>query len=145
MNISSVSMLPLFSEIYERLIFYHLSRYANKILIKLLCGFRKAPSMQHAIFRLLQRWKKARSAHRFVMWLICHVHVSYDCIPHDLLIAKLKVCGLGKTSLHLLRDYLSNRKQLTKIGFGLFGLWDVVWGVPQGSIPFLCCSTLLQT
>ena len=52
--------------------------------------------------------------------------MSYDCIPHDLLVAKLKVCGLGKTSLHLLRDYLSNRKQLTKIGFGLFGLWDVV-------------------
>ena len=49
---------------------------------------------------------------------------AYDCIPHDLLIAKLEAYGLDKTSLHLLRDYLSNQKQRTleigkqKIGKG---------------------------
>ena len=41
---------------------------------------------------------------------------AYDRIPHDLLIPKLEACDLDKTSLHLLRDYLSNRKQRTKIG-----------------------------
>ena len=34
----------------------------------------------------------------------------YDCIPPDLLISKLEAYGLDKTSLHLLRDYLSNGK-----------------------------------
>ena len=70
---------------------------------------------------------------------------TYDCIPYDLLIAKLEAYGLDKTSLHLLRDYLSNRKQLIKIDFGLFDWWDVVCGIPQGSIQGLCCLTLLQT
>ena len=32
---------------------------------------------------------------------------AYDCVPHDFQIAKLKKYSLGKTSLHLLRDYLS--------------------------------------
>ena len=40
----------------------------------------------------------------------------YDCIPHDLLITKLEAYGLDKTSSHLLRDYLSDRKQRAKIG-----------------------------
>ena len=33
---------------------------------------------------------------------------AYDSVPHGLLIAKLEAYGLGKTSLHLLRDYLSD-------------------------------------
>ena len=36
---------------------------------------------------------------------------AYDCIAHVLLIAKLEAYGPDKTSLQLLRDYLSNRKQ----------------------------------
>ena len=36
---------------------------------------------------------------------------AYDCIPHELLIAKL-----NNTSLKLLLVYLTNRKQRTKIG-----------------------------
>ena len=52
-----------------------------------------------------------------------------DCIPHDLLIAKLEACGLYKTSLYLLGDYLSNRKQWKKNWFQLqllvgYNLWD---------------------
>ena len=33
---------------------------------------------------------------------------AYDCIPLDLLIAKLEAYSLDKTSLHLLKGYLSN-------------------------------------
>ena len=59
---------------------------------------------------------------------------AYDCIPHDLLIAKLEAYGLDKTNLHLLRGYLSNRKQRTKIGSSFSDWWDIICGIPQGSI-----------
>ena len=41
---------------------------------------------------------------------------AYDCLPHDLLIAKLEAYGLHNDSLNLLLDYLSFRKQRTKVG-----------------------------
>ena len=43
-NYTPVSVLPLLSKIFERLIFDQLSQHANKVLSKLLCNFRKAHS-----------------------------------------------------------------------------------------------------
>ena len=35
---------------------------------------------------------------------------DYDCLPHDILIAKFEAYGIGKSRLNLLLNYLSNRK-----------------------------------
>ena len=40
---------------------------------------------------------------------------AYDCIPHQLLIAKLKFYGTENGSLRLLLGYVTNRKRRTKI------------------------------
>ena len=64
---------------------------------------------------------------------------AYDCLPHDLLVAKFEAHGIDETGLSLIYDYLSNRKQRAKIN-SLYSDWyNVVRGVPQGSIlgPFL--------
>ena len=59
---------------------------------------------------------------------------EYDCIPHDLLIAKLECYGIDKIGLSLILDYLSRRKQRTKIGSSYSSWYDIIRGVPQGSI-----------
>ena len=41
---------------------------------------------------------------------------SYDCLPHDLLIAKLAAYGFGNSATSLISDYLSKRYQRVKIG-----------------------------
>ena len=55
-----------------------------------------------------------------IFWhtVLMNLYKACGRIPHDLLIAKLEAYDLDKASLDLLRDYLSNRKQLTKIRFG---------------------------
>ena len=58
----------------------------------------------------------------------------YDCISHELLVAKLEFYGLDELSLKLILDYLSNRKQRTKIGSSFSDWFDISVGVPQGSI-----------
>ena len=59
---------------------------------------------------------------------------AYDCILHELLIAKLEAYGLHKSSLNLIADYLSGRKQRTKIGSVFSEWWKIICGIPQGSI-----------
>ena len=42
---------------------------------------------------------------------------AYDCLPLDLLIAKLGAYGLDRSSLRLFMDYLNSCKQRTKVGY----------------------------
>ena len=59
---------------------------------------------------------------------------AYDCLPHDLLIAKLAAYGFGHHSLLLRQSYLSNRKQRVKVGSEFSEWLGIKSGVPQGSV-----------
>ena len=114
-NYRPVSILPLISKVCERLILKQMSEYSESFLSHILCGFRKAHSTQHALFKLFQSWQKELYNGGFVGTVLMDLSKAYDFIPHELLIAKLKCYGIGNGSLRLLLDYLTNRKQRTKI------------------------------
>ena len=59
---------------------------------------------------------------------------AYDCLPHDLLVAKLEAYSVGKAALNLISNCLSHRKQRTKIGCSYSDWYEIVRGVPQGSV-----------
>ena len=59
---------------------------------------------------------------------------AYDCIPHDLLLAKLECYRIDKIGLSLILDYLSRRKKRTKIDSSYSSWYDIIRGVSQGSI-----------
>ena len=119
---------------YERLIYNQLSKYSENFLSHILCGFKKAHSTQHVLFKLFQSWQKELDNGGFVGTILMDLSKAYDCIPHELPIAKLKCYGTGKGSLRLLLDYLTNRKQRTKTGSSFSSWCDINTGVPQGSI-----------
>ena len=48
-----------------------------------------------------------------------------DCLRHDLLIAKLEAYGLDNGSRNLLLDYLTFRKQRTKLG-SAYSKWSKI-------------------
>ena len=59
---------------------------------------------------------------------------AYDCLPHDLLIAKLEAYGFSLGSLRMLHSYLTSRKQRVRIDSSYSSWLDIISGVPQGSV-----------
>ena len=58
----------------------------------------------------------------------------FDCLDHDLVIAKLNAYGFSLTALRLVHDYLSNRKQRTRVNNSYIDWLEVAFGVRQRSI-----------
>ena len=133
-NYRPVSVLPLISKIFERIIYDQLSEYLEKYLNSILCGFRKAHFTKHAL------WQEELDKGGFVRTILMDLSKTYDCLLHDLLVAKLEAYGVGKAALSLTINYLSHRKQRTKIGSSYSDWYEIVRAVPQGSIlgPLLC-------
>ena len=59
---------------------------------------------------------------------------AFDCIPHELLLSKLKAYGLSENSVKFLASYLGNRFQRVKIGDACSTWLSLCKGVPQGSV-----------
>ena len=97
-------------------------------------GFRKAHSTQHALFRLIQKWQAELDSGGYVGTILMGISKAYDCLSHDLLIAKLEAYGLDVGSLNFLLDYLSLRKYRTKVGSSYSKWSEICRGIPQGSI-----------
>ena len=133
-NYRPVSVLPLFSKIFEKVIYDQLSQYLEKYLNSLLCGFRKAHSSQHALFKLLQAWQEELDKSGFVGTILMDLSKVYDSLPHELLVAKFEAYSIDKNGLNLIHNCLTNRKQRTKISSSYSECYDIVRGIPQGSI-----------
>ena len=114
-NFRPVTLLPLLSKVFEKIKYDQLYEYAETFLNKFFCAFSKAHSTQHALFRLLQKWQKELDSSGIVGTILMNLSKAYDCLPHDLVIAKLEAYGLDTNSLGFFLDYLSCRKQITKI------------------------------
>ena len=103
-------------------------------LHKLLSGFRKTHSSQHALFNLLHSWQKELDNLAFIDTVVMDLSKAYDCLPRDLIVVKFEAYGLSKNSLKLLLDYFEEQKQRVKIGSS-YSFWsDLKRGVPQGSL-----------
>ena len=129
-----VSVLPLLSKVFEKIICDQFYEYLENFLNEFMCGFRKAHSTQHALFKLIQKWQAELDSGGYVGTILMDLSKAYDCLSHDLLIAKLEAYGLDIGSLNFLLDYLSLRKHRTKVGSSYSKWSEICRGIPQGSI-----------
>ena len=90
-NYRPVSILPLLTEVYERIIYNQSSQHSEQFLNSILCGFRKAHNTEHPLFKLLHSCQKKLDSGSFVGLILMDLLKAYDCISHELLIAKLEI------------------------------------------------------
>ena len=96
--------------------------------------YRKNYSSQHVIIRLPEEWRKNLGDNLVVAAVSADMSKAFDCILHDLLIAKLAAYGLSEDALMYILSYLSNRKQCVRINDTYSEFENIIMGVPQGSI-----------
>ena len=82
----------------------------------------------------IEKWEEAVDKDQSFGVSLTDLSKAFECLSHDLLIAKLHSYGISLASLKLPTDYLTNRKQRTKVETSYSSWEDIEYGVPQGSI-----------
>ena len=108
-------------------------KYFDQILSKFQCGFRKGFSPQNCLLYIRENWKESLDQDGRYGALLTDLSTAFDCIIHDLLIAKLQAYGFDNDSLNFICNYLVDREQRVKIKSS-FSAWSKFeYGVPKGS------------
>jgi hypothetical protein len=133
-NFRPVSILTIISKIYEMILNDQMYEYFCERFDDLLSAYRKNYSCQTILLRLIEDVKSNLDQGYKVGLIFMDLSKAFDCIPHNLLIAKLHAYGLSITSCELMSSYLKDRRQRVKIGCHRSEWKYLSKGVPQGSI-----------
>ena len=127
-------MLNVFSKFYERIIKSQIVSFLDQKLSQFLSAYRKSYGTQHVLIRLIEEFKKYLDNDYVVGAILMDLSKAFDCVPHDLLLAKLSAYGFSNEALSYVMTYLTDRKQSTRLNnfYSTFQL--ILSGVPQGSI-----------
>ena len=133
-NYRLVSVLPSVSKIFERILYRQVSSYVDQFLSTFMCRYRKDFRRQQALLSLTERWKNTLDQNGCGGAILMDLSKAFDTINHDLLIAKLGAYGFDTASLKLIRSYLTNRFQRTKVNKSSSSWSKLCLGVPQGTV-----------
>ena len=111
-----------------------ISDYMETFLSPFLCGYRKGYSAQHALLSMLEKWRISLDKGGYGGGVLMDLSKAFDTLDHDLLIAKLHAYGFEKNALRLVKSYLTDRWQRTKIDTSYISWSELLVGVPQGSV-----------
>ena len=133
-NFRLVIILNCFSKVYENVIKNELLKSMDVHLSLFISAYRKNYNTQHVLFRLLEEWREHLDNNKTVEGILMDLSKAFDCVPHDLLLAKLATYGIDDNLILYIHSYLLNRKQCVCINNTLSEFNKVNSGVPQGSI-----------
>ena len=132
-NDEPISILLSLSKVYERLMYDQMYHFLSQIFSKMQCGFRKGFRVEQCLIHIIEKWRKYLDTGGHGSALLTDLYKAFDCIDHQLLIAKLNAYGVYTNSRYILASYLVKTKQRTKVN-GSYSNFDGTFsGVPQGS------------
>ena len=135
-NYRPISTLPIFSKIFEKLLYKRIYSFlvAKKILYEKQFGFRKNHSTSHAINYSVKYITDNIEHKKHVIGIFLDLSKAFDTICHSKLIHKLQNYGIRGNCIELIKSYLSSRKQITKFNGTQSEIEYILYGVPQGSV-----------
>ena len=133
-NSRPVRILSNISKIYERCLYKQLYDYFDVIFSRNQCGFRKGFSVVNCLLPMIEKWRESLDQGGAYGALLTNLSKALDCLPHELIIAKLYAYGVDMPSLKLIKSYLFKTRKRIKIN-DVYSSWSkILLGVPQGFI-----------
>ena len=111
-NYRPTSLLPIFSKIFEKLMYKRLYRFLEirKVLYSLQFGFQVNHSIDHALVSLTEAVRNTLDNKRFGCGIFIDLQKAFDTVNHRILLPKLEHYGIRGCALEWFRSYLSHRK-----------------------------------
>ena len=137
-NYRPISLLPIFSKIFERIIFNAIFNYMdqNNFFNPNQSGFRPGDSCIHQLISITHDIHKSFDANpsQEVRALFLDISKAFDRVWHKGLLYKIKNFGIEGKLFNLIESFLSDRYQRVTINGQTSNWLPIKAGVPQGSI-----------
>lgn len=129
-------MLSNYSKIFEKIIKARLISFLekNQLLSKNQFGFRPGLSTDNALYKVTQFLYNTLDNSEKSLAIFLDIAKAFDMVDHDILLNILPSFGITKCSLTWFKSYLTNRKQTVKMNGKNGNMYEIKYGVPQGSI-----------
>ena len=110
-NCRPISLLSLFSKVFQRCIYNQLINHVSSQLHHLQFGFLKGKSTTSQLLRILHDINKSLENRSQVDSVYLDFAKAFDKVSHNLLLVKLQRFGIRADLLLWFKDYLSGRYQ----------------------------------
>ncbi len=98
-NYRPISILAVFSKVFETIIAEQLMEYFKSIFNEKLCAYRTKYGTEHVIIKLIESWKFALDENKYAGTVLMDLSKAYACVPYGHLIAKMHAYGLSTNAL----------------------------------------------
>ena len=134
-NWRPITQTPIFEKVFEKLIQRRIFTYfdENEILSPYQYGFRPHRSTHESDFDLTKFIYTGLNNKKIISAVCLDVCKAFDCINHDILLAKMRKIGFNDVTLSWFKSYLS-RTQVVKFNDILSNVSNVRTGIGQGTI-----------
>ena len=140
-NYRPISVLPVISKLFEKLVFNQLYQYMkeNGLFTSDQSGFLLLHSTLTCLLKMSDDWYNGLDLGKLVGLVFIDLKKAFDTVDHDILCKTLELYGVQQRELSCFRSYLSKRKQFCRVNGVDSDVGDLEVGVPQGS----CLGPLL--
>lgn len=135
-NYRPVSILPVISKIFEKIVYKQFYDYLDKhdLVYKFQSGFRSSFSTDSALTYMCDRIRYNMDDGFYTGLVLLDLQKAFDTVNHDILLKKLSAIGADVSVVNWFSSYISDRQQIVQINNVMSSPMSTSCGVPQGSI-----------